>query len=99
MFEFLGLSEDIPTVGLREYLKKMKSLKNSKVAGRTAGQHGLAEFDSRNGGTVSGAMNGDGGRSLASSQKSSSSVAKSSIAGGAASVSNASDSNKSKPSN
>jgi Ca2+-binding EF-hand superfamily protein len=41
--EFLGISEETPTVGLREYLKKMKSLKHSKVAGRTAGQQGLAE--------------------------------------------------------
>lgn len=45
MFEFLGISDDIPTVGLREYLKKMKSLKQPKIAGKTAGQHGLQGTD------------------------------------------------------
>jgi len=45
IFEFLGISEETPTVGLREYLKRMKSLKHTKVAGPTTGQHAVNELE------------------------------------------------------
>lgn len=45
IFEFLGMSEETPTVGLREYLKRMKSLKHTKVAGQTSGQQGMGELE------------------------------------------------------
>mmetsp|Transcript_58326 Transcript_58326/g.132095 ORF Transcript_58326/g.132095 Transcript_58326/m.132095 type:complete len:228 (+) Transcript_58326:103-786(+) len=44
--EFLGLSEETPTVGLREFLKLMKSLKHPKTGSSTVGQAALAELPS-----------------------------------------------------
>jgi hypothetical protein len=43
LVEFLGLSDETPTVGLREFLKRMRSLKHPKTAANnpTAGQGAL----------------------------------------------------------
>jgi len=41
LLDFLGMSEDNPAVGLREFLKRMHSLKHPKIAGPTAGQQAL----------------------------------------------------------
>jgi len=42
IIDFLGLTEEAPSVGLREFLKRMQSLKPAKTAGSTAGQAALA---------------------------------------------------------
>jgi hypothetical protein len=42
LLEFLGITEETPSVGLREFLKRMQSLKPAKTAGLTAGQAALA---------------------------------------------------------
>lgn len=41
--DFLGITEDTPSCGLREFLKRMKSLKPAKLAGPTPGQQAAAE--------------------------------------------------------
>jgi len=38
LLDFLGINEESPVVGLREFLKRMRSLKHPKIAGPTAGQ-------------------------------------------------------------
>jgi hypothetical protein len=43
ILDYLGINEEAPSIGLREYLKRMNALKQSKTSGPTAGQVALEQ--------------------------------------------------------